>query len=430
MTRQKSQRSGAQQGREPAPFSAVRRGFGVYVHWPFCRKKCPYCDFNSHVRDAVDHKRWAKALIRQIESEAERLVTHGGAGHVVGSVFFGGGTPSLMTPETVAAVVDSVRQHWPLTNDVEITLEANPTSVESDRFAAFRQAGINRVSLGVQSLRAADLDFLGRQHSVAEARQAVAVAARHFDRFSFDLIYARPTQTRASWQDELNGALDFLCDLGGDHLSLYQLTIEENTAFHAARRRGELVELDTKSAATLYDLTCETLSRRGLPAYEVSNFARPGAESRHNLIYWRYGDYLGIGPGAHGRVTLRESTADDTGGARGGRKLATRQHRAPEAWLTAVEQKGTACRGSVWLDRRQRFEEMMMMGLRLRDGLALSSLRDESGRGLDDWIDKDTLARVIDAGYLTREGDTLRATDDGRARLDAVLAHLLSAMPD
>lgn len=417
MNTQKSQHSGP-----PVTFSAVRRGFGVYVHWPFCRKKCPYCDFNSHVRDAVDHNRWAKALIRQIESEAERLTTHGGAGRVVGSVFFGGGTPSLMAPETVAAVVDSIRQQWPLTNDVEITLEANPTSVESDRFAAFRQAGINRVSLGIQSLRAEDLAFLGRQHSVVEARQALAVAARHFDRFSFDLIYARPNQTRASWQDELKRALDFLCDLGGGHLSLYQLTIEQNTAFHAARRRGELVELDTESAAALYDLTCETLSRRGLPAYEVSNFARPGEESRHNLIYWRYGDYLGIGPGAHGRVTLMDDMGE--------RKLATRQHRAPEAWLTAMEQKGTACRGSVWLDHRQRFEEMMMVGLRLRDGLALSSLRDESGRGLDDWIDKDALARVIDAGYLTREDDTLRATDDGRARLDAVLAHLLSTMPE
>ena len=414
-----------QKSQDPVVFSAVRRGFGVYVHWPFCRKKCPYCDFNSHVRDTVDHDRWAKALIRQIESESERLATHGGAGRVVGSVFFGGGTPSLMAPETVAAVVDSIRQHWPMANDVEITLEANPTSVESDRFAAFRQAGINRVSLGIQSLRAEDLAFLGRQHSVAEARQAVAVAARHFDRFSFDLIYARPHQTRAAWQEELNAALDFLCDLGGSHLSLYQLTIEQNTTFHAARRRGELVELDTESAATLYDLTCETLSRRGLPAYEVSNFARPGEESRHNLIYWRYGDYLGIGPGAHGRVTLMGDTGDtDAPGC--GRKLATRQHRAPEAWLTAVEQRGTACRGSEWLTHRQRFDEMMMMGLRLRDGLALSSLRDESGRGLDDWIDRDALARVIEAGYLLREGDILRATDDGRARLDAVLAHLLS----
>ena len=222
----------AEEHKQPEPFFAVQRGFGVYVHWPFCKSKCPYCDFNSHVREAVDHRRWKNALVRQIDSEAERLSAQGGTGRVLGSVFFGGGTPSLMEPDTVAAVIDRIWQHWPTKNDLEITLEANPTSVESGRLAAFRDAGINRVSLGVQSFRPDALGFLGRQHSVEDARKAVVLARKHFERFSFDLIYARPGQEQASWQRELDEVLDFVLELGGSHLSLYQLTVEENTPFH------------------------------------------------------------------------------------------------------------------------------------------------------------------------------------------------------
>ena len=410
---------GAEEHKQPEPFSAVQRGFGVYVHWPFCKSKCPYCDFNSHVRETVDHSRWKDALVRQIDSEAERLSAQGGTGRVLGSVFFGGGTPSLMEPDTVAAVIDRIRQHWPARNDLEITLEANPTSVESDRFAAFRDAGINRVSLGVQSFRSEDLGFLGRQHSVEDAQKAVALAGKHFERFSFDLIYARPGQEKTSWQKELNEALDFVLDLGGAHLSLYQLTVEENTPFHAARRRGELIELDPDRAASLYELTCETMTGRGLPAYEVSNFARPGEESRHNLVYWRYGDYLGIGPGAHGRLTLLG------GPGQTGRKLATRQHRAPEAWLESVEQEGDASRGNEWLGDQQRFEEMLMMGLRLQEGVALEAIVGETGRALEDWIQQKPLEQLVAAGYLSRDDQGIRASEEGRERLDAILAHLL-----
>ena len=291
-------------------------GFGVYVHWPFCASKCPYCDFNSHVRAEIDEARWRAALVRELDHFAALA-----PGRTVTSIFFGGGTPSLMAPATVAAVIERTANHWRLAGDVEITLEANPTSVEAGRFAGYRDAGVNRVSLGVQSLDDRALGFLGRGHDAAEARAAVAVAHARFPRVSFDLIYARPGQSPAAWRRELAEALQ----IAGEHLSLYQLTLEPGTAFHARAARGALALPGGDAAAALYDVTQEVLEGAGLPAYEISNHAVPGAESRHNLTYWRSGDYLGVGPGAHGRLTG------------GGAVLAIAQTRSPERWLAAVE---------------------------------------------------------------------------------------------
>lgn len=412
--------------------AAVQRGFAAYVHWPFCKSKCPYCDFNSHVRESVDHRTWRQALIKQIDLEAERLKRYDGAtSRFLGSIFFGGGTPSLMAPETVAGVIERLRYHWPQRNDLEITLEANPTSVEAALFADFAAAGVNRVSLGVQSLKDDPLRFLGRQHSALEACKAIEIARKFFARYSFDLIYARPGQTEKQWRAELSQALDLV----GDHLSLYQLTIEENTAFHAARRRGDLQELDSDCAASLYEVTQDLMAAAGLPAYEVSNHANPGQESRHNLVYWRYGDYLGIGPGAHGRLSLTEAPyafGEMSQGQRGssqGVKLSTRQHRAPECWLDAMIQKATGQegRGTGSLSTRERFEEILMMGLRLEEGVPETTLRAETGRGFRDWLDQSTLERLVKGGLLVFEssGAVLRTTLEGRQRLDAVLAHLL-----
>ncbi len=307
----------------PASSSTVRDGplddlepppFAVYVHWPFCKAKCPYCDFNSHVRAAIDQAAWQRALLAELDHYADRT-----PGRTVSSVFFGGGTPSLMAPATAAALIERIGQRWVLAGDAEITLEANPTSVEAERFRDFRAAGVNRASLGVQALDPAALTFLGRGHSVGEAIAAIALARRQFPRFSFDLIYARPGQEPAQWDAELKQALS----LAGDHLSLYQLTIEKGTAFHTAHARGDFAIPDDDRAGMLYELTQLRLNEAGLPSYEISNHARPGGESRHNLVYWRYGDYVGIGPGAHGRLTL------------GGAKVATRQLRLPETWLAA-----------------------------------------------------------------------------------------------
>lgn len=384
-------------GREP--------GFGLYVHWPFCRSKCPYCDFNSHVRSGVDHGRWRRALLRELEHYGEAT-----KGRRLTSIFFGGGTPSLMEPATVAAVIEQARAVWQADPDTEITLEANPTSVEAGKFAAFRSAGVNRVSLGVQSLREADLKFLGRQHSAGEARQAIELARHYFDRFTFDLIYARPGQTVAAWREELREALA----LAGNHLSVYQLTIEPETAFASAVRRGELTVPDEDRAAELYETTQEALAEAGLPAYEISNHARPGEESRHNLTYWRYGDYAGIGPGAHGRLTLE------------GVKYATRQHRAPEAWLEMVEQKGHATRQRDLVDAEARREEMLMMGLRLAEGIDAARFAAETGGTLLSALDAPRLKAMIDGGFVISDDQGLRATAAGRQRLNAVLAQLLA----
>lgn len=380
-------------------------GFALYVHWPFCAAKCPYCDFNSHVRERVDHGRWRAALLRELDWFADLT-----PGRRLTSVFFGGGTPSLMDPATVEAILKRADDRWGLPAGTEVTLEANPTSVEADRFRAFRAAGVNRVSLGIQALDDADLKALGRQHSAAEALGAIRLARASFDRFSFDLIYARPGQTVRGWADELSRALEEAVG----HLSLYQLTIEEGTRFHTLHARGELVLPDEDTQADLYEMTQAVLTAAGLPAYEISNHARPGEESRHNLTYWRYGDYAGIGPGAHGRLTLAD-----------GGKVATRTHRAPEAWLDLVDSHGTGAKDSEPVPPDARLTELLMMGLRLAEGVPLARVEAETGRPLAAQVDTDRLRRLERQGFLETDGGRLRATEAGRARLNALLAALL-----
>jgi putative oxygen-independent coproporphyrinogen III oxidase len=382
----------------------TRAGFGLYVHWPFCLKKCPYCDFNSHVRDRIDQARWRAGLLAELDHYAEPS-----AGRTVGSIFFGGGTPSLMAPETAAAVIERIARNWPLAADAEITLEANPTSVEAGRFREFRAAGITRVSLGIQALDDAALGFLGRAHSAGEARAAIRLAARSFDRYSFDLIYARPGQSLENWARELDQALD----LAGDHLSVYQLTIEPGTAFHTAHARGDFALPDDDLAGALFELTQERLAAAGLPGYEISNHARPGQESRHNLTYWRYGDYLGVGPGAHGRLTLDRV------------KHATRQIRAPETWLTAVESTGRGTEETTPLTAAQRFEELLMMGLRLTEGIPRTRFRAELDAEPEALLDPRGLQNLVEGGFVTLDFERLAATAAGRQRLNAVLAMLI-----
>jgi putative oxygen-independent coproporphyrinogen III oxidase len=393
----------------PEPLGRVDQGsasapLAIYIHWPFCRLKCPYCDFNSHVRDGIDGTRWTRALLADLDHQAALV-----PGRVVGSVFFGGGTPSLMPPETVAALLDRVQRHWVVRTDAEITLEANPNSAEAARFRAFAAAGVNRLSLGVQALDPAALRFLGRAHDCAEAIAAIEHAHNNFARFSFDLIYARPGQSVTAWRRELGEALG----LAGDHLSLYQLTIEPGTVFAALARRGDLVPPDEDTAAALFETTQDRLAAAGLPAYEISNHARPGAECRHNLVYWRYQDYVGIGPGAHGRLT------------RAGVKYATRQRRAPEAWLAAVETTGTGLEEVATINRDTAIEEMLMMGLRLSEGVARPRLEQAAGQSVETLF-AGTLPPLIDeGGFLTLDRDRLAATPAGRQRLNAVLAALL-----
>jgi len=375
----------------------------VYIHWPFCRSKCPYCDFNSHVRERVDAARWTRALLSDLDHQAALV-----PGREVGSVFFGGGTPSLMPPETVAALLERVRSRWTVTPDLEVTLEANPNSAEAARFRAFAAAGVNRLSLGVQALDPAALRLLGRAHDRDEAIAAIKLAGATFPRFSFDLIYARPGQSIAAWQDELDEALT----LAGSHLSLYQLTIEPGTAFATLARRGELALPDEETAAAMFETTQDRLATAGLPPYEISNHARPGAECRHNLAYWRYHDYAGIGPGAHGRLT------------RNGGKFATRQYRLPEKWLAAVEAAGTGIEETAAIDRETAIEEMLIMGLRLVEGIPRARLENTACQHVE-MLFGDNLAPLIDGGFLTLDGECLGATQAGRQRLNVVLAALL-----
>ena len=380
--------------------------FGIYIHWPFCLSKCPYCDFNSHVHDSIDHDRWLTSYLKEIDHAASLT-----PGRIVETVFFGGGTPSLMKPETVAAIIEKIRKTWPQGNDVEITLEANPTSVEAEKFKAFKEAGVNRVSLGIQSLRADDLKFLGRTHDIHQARQAIELAATTFDRFSFDLIYARPNQTAQMWQEELNEALD----LPVGHLSLYQLTIEQGTPFYVQYQRGEFRIPDQELAANLYDITQDTLEARGLPAYEVSNHAKEGEASRQNLIYWRYGDYAGIGPGAHGRLTLPSG------------KIATRAHRAPDIWLQQVAEQGHGWHTPEPINLTQRTLEALMMGLRLHEGVPFARLREEYNGDPFEVIDQKKLQTMIDEGLMMDDKETLRTTPQGLKKLNGVLNYLLRA---
>lgn len=380
-------------------------GFALYVHWPFCRSKCPYCDFNSHVRAQIDEARWRRALLAELDHFADET-----PGRVLTSIFFGGGTPSLMEPATVAAVIERATMRWPSAPDLEVTLEANPTSVEAARFAGYRTAGVNRVSLGVQALDDASLAFLGRQHSAAEALAAVDLAARIMPRHSFDLIYARPGQTPEAWDAELRRALDH----AASHLSVYQLTIEEGTRFHSLVTSGALVPLEEEAQAALYETTQEVLGAAGLPAYEISNHARPGQESRHNLTYWRQGEHVGVGAGAHGRLTLD------------GRRVATRTHRAPEIWLERVERSGHAEHPREDVTAAQHGEEMLMMGLRLAEGVDKRRLAAETGLDLDALSPPERRERLIRHGFLAESANTIAATAAGRQRLNAVLSALMA----
>jgi putative oxygen-independent coproporphyrinogen III oxidase len=384
--------------------AAVREPLAIYIHWPFCRSKCPYCDFNSHVREGIDAARWTRALVADLERQAALAPDR-----EVGSIFFGGGTPSLMMPETVAALVARVKALWPIAADLEVSLEANPNSAEAERFAGFAKAGINRLSLGIQSLDPEALRFLGRGHDRDEAIAAIRLARASFARTSFDLIYARPGQSAAAWEAELDEALS----LAGEHLSLYQLTIEPGTAFGNRAGRGEVLAADEETGAALFEATQLRLAAAGLPAYEISNHARPGAECRHNLAYWRYEDYLGVGPGAHGRVT------------QGGNKIATRQLRTPEAWLAAIEKSGTAIDELAPIAREEAIGEMLMMGLRLVEGVARHRLEALAGRTVEELF-AGALPRLVEGGFLTIDAERLAATAAGRQLLNAVLGTLLA----
>lgn len=377
----------------------------LYIHWPFCASKCPYCDFNSHVRDAgVDHARFRTALRRELAFEAQRV-----GRRPLASIFFGGGTPSLMEPETVALLIEDARAFFDTAPEIEITLEANPTSVEIGKLREFRAAGVNRASLGVQSLDVEALRFLGRRHDVGEAIAALEAAREIFPRVSFDLIYARPGQAEASWRAELRQALA----LAADHLSLYQLTIEPGTRFATQYARGDFALPEEDDAARMYEATAEEALRFGLLPYEVSNYAKPGAESRHNLAYWRYGDYLGIGPGAHQRLLSD------------GVMLATRRHRGPEEWAMRVEQSGHAIVEETELSQRDRGREALLMGLRLAEGVDPARIEARSGLSFLDTIDPMMLTACLDEEYLEWQGPRLVATSEGRVRLDALLPALL-----
>ncbi|RJE83447.1 radical SAM family heme chaperone HemW [Paracoccus onubensis] len=375
-------------------------GFGLYVHWPFCAAKCPYCDFNSHVVGSVDQTRWARALGAEIARLAEEL-----PGRILGSIFFGGGTPSLMAPETVDSVLRSARAGWGFANDIEITLEANPTSVEKERFQAYAEAGVNRLSMGVQALNDDDLRRLGRMHTVAEARAAFDVAQDCFSRVSMDLIYARQGQTAKAWRNELREALS----MAVDHLSLYQLTIEPGTSFGARAAAGKLRDLpDDDLAADMYLETQEICEASGMPGYEISNHAAKGSESRHNLVYWRQGDWAAVGPGAHGRITLPHG------------RLATEAHRAPGAWLESVERHGTGELPRELLSLREQATEYLLMSLRLVEGLDEERYARLAGNPLNEA----SVAQLLELKMVERSAGRLKASREGRPILNAILREL------
>lgn len=380
---------------------ARQDAFGVYVHWPFCLSKCPYCDFNSHVRhQPIDEERFARAFAREIETTAART-----SGRTVSSIFFGGGTPSLMKPQTISSILDSIGKHWSVAPDAEVSLEANPTSVDATRFHGYRAAGVNRVSLGVQALDDASLKSLGRLHSAREALDAVAIARSAFDRYSFDLIYARPDQTPEMWTSELKLAISE----AAEHLSLYQLTIEEGTPFFGLHAAGKLKTPDEDMARRLYDVTQEVCAQQGLPSYEISNHARPGAECKHNLVYWRGQEYAGIGPGAHGRLDID------------GIRHAIATEKRPEAWVMRVEDTGNGVITDDLLNSEERADEFLLMGLRLREGIDPARYKTLSGRALD----PDRIRILRDEGAIVVEDSgRLRVTQEGFPVLDAVVADL------
>lgn len=376
-------------------------GFGIYVHWPFCAAKCPYCDFNSHVRHhGVDEERFAAAFVQEMRWMRERT-----GPRTVTSIFLGGGTPSLMAPETVGTILNAIAATWTVPEGIEITLEANPSSVEAARFRGYRAAGVNRVSLGVQALNDKDLRFLGRLHNVEQALGAIRLARETFPRLSFDLIYARPGQTLDAWQAELEEAINH----AADHLSLYQLTIEEGTRFHLLHEAGKFIMPDGDHSADLYALTQEVTAAKGLPAYEISNHARPGAESRHNLVYWRYGEYVGIGPGAHGRFI------ED------GKRIVTFTERSPEKWADLVEAHSHGVIGGEELTRANEADEMLLMGLRLVEGIDLTRYEELAGKPLP----SSRIAALQEQNLVEMVGNSrLRATPAGMILLDAVLVDL------
>ena len=372
----------------------------LYIHWPFCVSKCPYCDFNSHVRDSVDNEVWQAALLADMAHEATLT-----AGRPLSSIFFGGGTPSLMPPALVETLITAAQDHWGFTPDIEITLEANPNSVETARFADLSSAGINRVSLGLQALDNEALHFLGRAHDVDEGLAALATAQSVFDRVSFDLIYARPGQSEADWQAELSRALAF----GTGHLSLYQLTIEPGTRFATLAAQGKLPPVDPDHGATLYELTQAMTGEAGIPAYEISNHARPGQESRHNLTYWRYGDYMGIGPGAHGR--------------RGG--MATTRHKKPENWTGAVARNGHGTQSEEPLSQQDRAREALLMGLRLGEGVDLARIAALSGIATPALVNDSAIHQLTRHGLIHQDAGHLRVTPTGMLLLDAILPEIV-----
>lgn len=373
----------------------------LYFHWPFCISKCPYCDFNSHVRDSVDQDAWRAALLADMAHEAALT-----PGRNLSSIFFGGGTPSLMPPATVAALIDAAAQHWGFADNIEITLEANPSSVEAARFADLALAGVNRVSLGLQSLDDAALAFLGRAHSVAESLQALKIAQQHFARVNIDLIYARPDQTADAWDAELKQALA----LGTDHMSLYQLTIEAGTRFETLVRTGHFVPADDDDAATLYELTQDRTSAAAMPAYEISNHARRGHESRHNLSYWRYDDYIGIGPGAHGRRL----------------NSATQRHKKPENFLSGIARNAHGIVGEDTLDAPSRATEALLMGLRLAEGIDLARLAKRTDVPAHSLLDLDAVDKIAQLGLIQRKGDHVTVTPQGMPLLDAILPQIVN----
>jgi oxygen-independent coproporphyrinogen-3 oxidase len=378
----------------------MMRPLALYIHWPFCASKCPYCDFNSHVRDRVDQRAWRQALLTELDYEYQLT-----RDYQLVSIFFGGGTPSLMDPETTAALIEKAKSLWAHDNP-EITLEANPNSVEAGRFAAYAAAGVNRVSIGIQSFDDAELKFLGRLHSADEAQKAIQIAQKNFARVSFDLIYALPDQTPAIWRKKLAFALS----LGTEHMSLYQLTIEENTGFAGKYARGEFKLPDEETCAALFDLTQEMTDAAGLPLYEVSNHARPGAESRHNLMYWTYGTYCGIGPGAHGR---RNNSA-------------TRRLKKPETWLAAIQAHRHGIESDELLDPQARAEEALLMGLRLKSGINRALFRQNTGVDIDQILDSGKVAFLQKTGHLVATPDVLVIQPAGMLLINHILGQLIA----
>jgi len=378
--------------------------FGLYVHWPFCKKKCPYCDFNSHVQESVDQSLWRAAFKTELAYIAEFT-----KGKNLSSIFFGGGTPSLMEAQTVASILADANTHWAFDDDIEITLEANPTSIEAQKFQDFKAAGINRVSVGVQSLNDDALQFLGREHNAREAVRALEIAQKTFDRFSFDLIYARPDQTLKEWEEELSRAID----LSKGHISLYQLTIEQGTPFYIQHNRGDFKIPETDLAADLYELTNKIMADANMPAYEVSNYAAEGHQSKHNMIYWRYDDYAGVGPGAHGRVTVD------------GAKYATRTHRAPDIWLERNKAQGHGYHAFEKLDAAQSFEECFMMGMRIAEGVSIEKLEHLSGKKFADIFTSDKINSLAQEGLIIVTQTHIKPTQKGMQRLNSIMSYLL-----